>query len=835
MRYFFSLSFIVFAFALTAQNKLTSPETFFKNYGIQYTPEYKVNEYLNYLSQNSDKLDIVQYGLTTEDRPLQLLYISSPSNLQNIELIRNTNLYNIGLNPTKPEQLIDKAIVWMSFGVHGNEAGASESVPNIVYELLQSDKKDIQGWLENSVIIIDPNLNPDGNSRYTHWINRISGKMLHPDHSDREHYEPWPTGRYNHYIFDLNRDWAWQTQTETQQRIKIYNQWMPHVHADFHEMGYNSNYYFAPAAEPFHKYISNFQRSFQTEIGKNHAKYFDAKGLLYWTREVFDLFYPSYGDTYPTYNGAVGMTYEQAGNSRSGRSILLANGDTLTVKTKIENNTIVALSTIETASVRSQELIQNFKEYFKSSATNPPGKFKTFILKSGAATKRIAELFDKAGIQYEYSKVNLKTNAYHYQSQKNQNAEVMQGDLVIQANQPRSVLLQILMEESPVLSDSLTYDITSWSLPLAYGVDCYALTSMINIETDKDAKELISYSCDSNAYAYVIKWGDLSAVQTVAQILEAGYKVRYAVKDVKFGDKLITKGSAVVLKGDNPRKVDFDKVIQQILFGKGEWFCLSTGFSTDGGDLGGYSYSLMNKPRVLTISGEGTDPTGVGEIWHYFDNVIQYPISILEKKDISKTVLSDYNTFILPGGRYEFTEKELDMISDWVQAGGKLIALEQSIDILSSKEGLGLTKYATDEEKNLAEKENTEISLKAREFSFESFERRYISSGTAGAIVKNVVDDSHPLGFGMTKSYYSLKTSQSHYKLQKDCHNIIHIPASFTSYGFIGAGFKPKLEGTVTFAHRSKGKGNIYYMVDNPLFRGFWDRGLLLFGNALFF
>ncbi|MBK9253850.1 MAG: hypothetical protein IPM42_00020 [Saprospiraceae bacterium] len=184
MRYFFSVSFIVFAFALIAQNKLTSPETYFKNYGIQYTPEYKVNEYLNYLSQYSDKLDIVQYGVTTEDRPLQLLYISSPSNLKNIDFIRHTNLYNIGLNPTKPDQLIDKAIVWLSFGVHGNEAGASESVPNIVFELIQSDKKEIQGWLENSVIIIDPNLNPDGNSRYTHWINRISGKLLHPDHSD---------------------------------------------------------------------------------------------------------------------------------------------------------------------------------------------------------------------------------------------------------------------------------------------------------------------------------------------------------------------------------------------------------------------------------------------------------------------------------------------------------------------------------------------------------------------------------------------------------------------------------------------------------------------------
>ena len=306
---------VCFSVTMNAQG-LKSPQEFLRTeYGKQFTPHYLVADYVKHVAANSDRVTLIEYGQTNEDRPLLLATITTKENQQNIASIQNHHLNKIGLGNSEAES-IDKdfAVVWLSFGVHGNEAGASESSMNVIYKMANPANQTTGEWLDNSVVLFDPSINPDGYNRYTQWVRGISGKTAHPGHTDREHMEPWPGGRVNHYLFDLNRDWAWQTQVESQQRVSQYSKWMPHIHVDFHEMGYDNGYYFAPAAEPYHKHITDFQRDMQVDIGKNHAKYFDRNGWLYFTREVFDLFYPSYGDTWPMFNGAVGMTYEQAGS-----------------------------------------------------------------------------------------------------------------------------------------------------------------------------------------------------------------------------------------------------------------------------------------------------------------------------------------------------------------------------------------------------------------------------------------------------------------------------------------------------------------------------------------
>ena len=263
--------------------------------------------------------------------------------------------------------------------MHGNEAGATNSSIATIYDLANSNNKTTQEWLKNTVVIVDPSINPDGYSRYTHWNRGIGNKIANPHIESREHDEPWPGGRVNHYNFDLNRDWAWATQVETQQRLKQYHKWMPHINVDVHEQGYDSPYYFAPAAQPFHAYISKWQADFQTEIGLNHTKYFDKEGWLYFTREVFDLLYPSYGDTYPTFNGAIGMTYEQAGHSIAGRAILIENGDTLKLMDRIMHHKTAALSTVEMGSKNAKRIVDNFTDYFKKSNSNPIGEYLSLI------------------------------------------------------------------------------------------------------------------------------------------------------------------------------------------------------------------------------------------------------------------------------------------------------------------------------------------------------------------------------------------------------------------------------------------------------------------------
>ena len=813
-----------------------SPAQYFKHYGKQHSLHHQIIEYIKYVDQQSEQLQLTQYGESSQGRPMYLTFISTAANLKNLENIRLTNLNNAGVSQQKPQQSIEKALVWCSFGVHGNEAGTTESAINIMYQLLTNPKAG--EWLKNTVIILDPSLNPDGYDRYVHFLKNASGNNIHPNAMDREHMEPWPSGRYNHYMYDLNRDWAWHTQQETKSRIVAYNQWLPHVHADFHEMGYNSNYFFAPAAEPMHQYVTPFQREFQLEIGKNHATYFDKNGWLYWTRERFDLLYPSYGDTYPSYSGAIGMTYEQAGNSSSGRAILLSNGDTLTIQDKIDHNTAVGLSTVEVASKNAERLVSNFIAYYKQSVQSPVGKFKGYVLKKSPSMSRLAAIFDNSGIKYGFASKNSNASAYHYQSKATKSFEIANGDMVISANQPRSLLLQVLMEEEPTLTDSATYDITAWALPFAYGLDCYAFSSLPKIDVSVSVETIKPEVKNNSAlvFAYQIPWNDLSSAQILGQLHKHGFKVRMAVAESLFKGKKIEKGTLMVTRDDNKRKNDFESALEKLTeeYRIYDFVRHYTGFSDKGGDLGGGNYQIIQAPKVLSFSGRGISSNSCGEIWHYFDKTLNYPVSTVEWDRFDRINLADYNTIILPDGGYSINEDKYKKLDEWTKNGGRLIVIEGAVQQFSGKKGLNFETFASEDDKKAAETQDRKLDLDARLNDFEGLERRNISKGTAGAIVKNKVDDSHPLAYGLGKTYYSLKTSSATFALQKGLWNVIHVPKAYDSYGFIGSGMKKRVEESVSFAVQSNGSGQAIFMVDNPLFRGFWDKGLLLFANAVF-
>ena len=280
---FVFFSFCVACSAQLLAQKLLSPEEFMPHkYGEQFTPHNLTVDYFRHAAANSDLIQLKEYGKTNQMRPLLYAIISSKENLVNLEKIRLNNLARAGVEGGKADPSVANiTIVWLSMNVHGNEPASSESSVSILYNLLNPNRLDTKEWLKNTVVIIDPCVNPDGYHRYTHWNNNASDKIPNTSPDAREHREPWPGGRVNHYYFDLNRDWAWLSQVESQQRMAVYKDWLPHVVPDFHEMGYNSPYYFAPAAQPYHRFITPFQRDFQVEIGKNHAKYFDKEGWLY--------------------------------------------------------------------------------------------------------------------------------------------------------------------------------------------------------------------------------------------------------------------------------------------------------------------------------------------------------------------------------------------------------------------------------------------------------------------------------------------------------------------------------------------------------------------------
>ena len=385
----FSL-YLMLTLVLSVPAQVQSPSQFLPNYGKQTTYYHQAENYFKHLTEKSTLIKHQKYGVTPEQRDLNVYFISSPENLANLEQIRNNNLAAIGLSQNRSQMIGDKLIVWLSFNVHGNEFAGTESAMTVAYELVNPSNAETKKWLENTIVILDPCLNPDGFSRYGNWLREVSGKKTHPGLSDREHMEVWPGGRYNHYIFDLNRDWAWQTQPETQQRIALYNQWMPQVHTDVHEMGYDSPYFFPPSAEPLHEYIEKYQKDFHFTLGKNISKKFDAQNWMYNTSERFDLFYPSYGDTYPTYNGAVGMTIEQGGIG-AGRAITMSNGVIVTIEDRIKHHATTVLTVVESAAAQADVLLKGFRGFMNNSRKSVKGNYKMYVMKNNPKRVQLAK------------------------------------------------------------------------------------------------------------------------------------------------------------------------------------------------------------------------------------------------------------------------------------------------------------------------------------------------------------------------------------------------------------------------------------------------------------
>lgn len=833
------LSITFLATTVLAFAQLKSPNEFFPHKrGENFTPHYMLVDYFEHVAANSPYVKLTQYGVTNEKRPLLLAAISTPENLARLDQIRQNNVRRTGLidGQATNENI---AFVWLGFSIHGNEAAGSEAAPQVLYDLVDPNNATTKEWLKNTIVLIDPSENPDGYSRYAEWYRRYATTLTDPYPSGYEHLEPWPGGRVNHYLFDLNRDWAWQTQVESQQRIKEYHKWMPHVVADIHEQGYNNPYYFAPAAQPYHKFINQFQRDFQEEIGKNHAKYFDQNDWLYFTKEVFDLLYPSYGDTYPTYSGAVGMTYEQGGGGRGGRGITMENGDTLTLLDRLTHHKTTALSTVEIAAKNAQRLVQNFVEFYNKSRNGQVGEYKTFVIKGSnpqGRLKALTNLMDKNFIQYGRAGKSGQLKALDYQTGKETTVKVEENDLIINTFQPKSVMAHILFEPKTDVVDSLTYDITAWSLPYAYGLEAYASRDRF------DAQNGYSYgnynnniAAVENPYAFVATWNSLSNARFLSTILKKGLKVRYASEAFEVEGQKYAPGTLIITGADNRKINDFIKIVSDAAQQhQQEIRAVQTGFVSSGKDFGSSSYGFVETPKIAILGGEGTYNNSFGQVWYYFEQDLQYPVTVIPAQNFARMNLDDFNVIVMSEGNYTINDGFADKLNNWMNAGGRLIAIGDALRSLEDKKGFSLTRYAVDDDKSAAEKADKKAELDHRFDPFAGQARRYIMEDIPGAIFKVKVDNTHPLGYGLPDYYFTLKSGVMSYQPMKNAWNVGTLGTDTFSAGFIGHKAKDTIKNSFVFAVQDKGQGSVTYFVDNPLFRAFWENGKFLFSNAVF-
>ena len=776
--------------------------------GDSFTRHHKVVEYYQQLAAaDPDRVVLEQYGETNEGRPLYLVFLGSKDIISNRQAIRVNHLKSL-----VGESNNDHSIVWLSYNVHGNESVSTEASMKTAFELLTEKRE----YLENTLVIIDPCINPDGRDRYVNWYNQTKNNRVQPDPNSAEHFEPWHSGRTNHYVFDLNRDWVWMTQVESQARLPQYQKWQPQIHVDFHEQGVDQPYYFAPAAEPLHEVITDFQKQFQDEIGRNHAKYFDANGWLYFTKERFDLLYPSYGDTYPTYHGAIGMTYEQGGSGRAGLAIRNSEGNLLTLKDRIAHHFTTGISTVEIASKNGGRLQKEMANFVQEGLNDP----KTYVLSGSADNlKALTQLLEKHQITYGLGKGSL-VSGYDYRTQTQKRIKADENSIIIPAGQVKNKLIHVLLEPNTKLNDSITYDITAWSLPFAYDVN--ALLSTKKVPFSKTEFVHTPNPISKDAYAYVMDYQGFASQKALAALLDRGMTVRTSYSDFKVDGSSFHAGASILLAAEN-------KNLENALAEISEEFevdfkGVSTGFVDSGKDFGSPSVAKTKAVKVALFKGEGISSYNFGEWWYFLEKDLNYPVTVLNTEYLRYYDLDNYDVLIMPDGNYRnFDDNTLSTIEQWISSGGKLIAQSGALSALSRQGSF-----------NIKTKERNRPSTDPL-LPYELQEREGIKNYITGAIFKTKVDTTHPVAYGYDSNYYGLKLNSNAYELLPSG-NLASFEADTTPIaGFAGSNTLEPLSKSLFIGTENHGRGNVIYFTDNPVFRGFWYGAKRFVANAIFF
>lgn len=815
-----------------AQEPLQSPAEFLGyELGERFTPYHRVVDYVQHVARASDRVTMEVYGETYEHRPLIAVAVSTPQNIARLDEMRTRHLDVIA--GRRSYDASDPVVVFMSYGVHGNESSSTEAAMRTLHTLVSGEDSRADAWLAEAVVVIDPLLNPDGRERYVNWYRQVAGRNPDPSTLSRERNEPWPGSRTNHYYFDLNRDWAWMTQKETRHRIPLYNRWMPHIHIDFHEQNPESPYYFAPAANPFHEAITDWQREFQTTIGLNNARYFDANSWLYFTRQLFDLFYPGYGDTWPTFNGSIGMTYEQAGGGAAGSAYRTLEGDTLTLTQRIEHHFTTGLATLEVAVRHRQQLLQQFEVYFENARSGVSGR-QAYVVPRGqnpAAVDALAEHLRKQGIDVGAVSGSSTVRARPFDDSRQAPIDLGSGDLVVPTAQPKGILVDVLFEADPVLSDSITYDVTSWALPYVYNVSAFITDADVPTQPYVRAQN-VSVDGPERPYAYLVRWDGLPAAQFLSHVLKEDIRLRFSVDPFETRGMAFSAGTLILTRtGNTDLGARFDEIIRLAAEKSGVTaHGVPSGFVTSGADFGSRDISYLPAPRVAAISGGPVSAYSLGEVWHFFDEQIEYPLTLIDHAQFDARRLDDVDVLILPDGSYTslLDDDGVSALKRWVEGGGRLIAIKRAAGFFADRDGFGLESRSVDDTTSEA------AAVEGRLRRFGERERDQMSSRTSGSIYEVEIDSTHPLFYGYSDTYYTMKDASTAFEFLNGGWNAGWIRSESPVAGFAGYKARERLENTLVSGQFPLGRGEIVYLIDSPLFRGFWHGGKLHFANAVF-
>lgn len=785
--------------------------------------------YMRKLAELSPRVKLVEHGRTYENRPLIHLIITSEKNHQNLESIR---AQHVALsNPLESGKLNTEnmpSVLLQGFSIHGNEASGANAAPLVAYYLTAGQGAAIEKLLDEVVILFDPSFNPDGLTRFSAWANYHKNVHLTGDPQDREYAEAWPGGRFNHYWFDLNRDWLLGAHPESRARSKVFHDWKPNILTDHHEMGSNATFFFMPGVSTRVNPITPKENQELTaKIGEYHAKYLDEIGSLYYSQEGYDDFYYGKGSTFPDANGCIGILFEQA--SSRGHLQETANGP-LHFHFTIRNQVRTALSTHEAAVRLRRQLLEHQRSFFKDALQE--GRMdarKGFVFGDPfdpARTDQLVEILRRHQIEV----FNLK-NPVEADGKKFEPGSAF----VVPLEQRQYRLIRGIFETSTTFEDSIFYDVSSWTLPLSFNLPYSSFsknwsTGLLGQKVDGDRPQRPSTQAPGmSSYAYLMEWDHYYAPKALYQILKAGVRAKVGREPFVLNNKRYEPGTVMIPVANQEKTAEeIHALISKASAASGVPFTpVPTGFTTIGIDLGSNAFSTLRTPQVAIIVGEGVSPGTAGEAWHLLDTRYDMVVTKLEASSVGRADLSRYNVIVMGAGAYSTVGSNgASKLKAWVQDGGTLVGIQSAISWLKAQ-GIGAVeiRQRKDQEKTPAPRPYIQM------------DEDMASTEIPGTIFEAEIDPTHPLGFGYRNSKLPVfRDSELFLELGK---NPYATPLRYTDNpllsGYIKRSMSDLPNRSAAIVVSGEGSGKIIFMADNPNFRAHWFGTNKLFANALFF
>ncbi|MDE0961086.1 MAG: M14 family metallopeptidase [Planctomycetota bacterium] len=823
----------------TFEGKIPTPDQFFGvALGDRFTPHHEVMAYCREVAKLSPRVSIERYGHSVEGRELVLLMISDQENISRLEQIESA--HRLLADPRELSEREDlsleslvadlPAVVWLSYNVHGDESSGTEAALATIHQLADGSDAAIRSIRENCLVIVDPLLNPDGRERYLHWYQQNGAHPPDPDPASREHSPSSPSGRSNHYLFDLNRDWAWQSQPETRARIRQYLRWQPQVHVDFHEMSPESTYFFFPPEEPINSNIPEERVEWSRVFGLANAKAFDRFTWRYYTAERFDLFYPAYGDSWPTLNGAIGMTYEQAGGGSAGLVYRRRNGTLLTLKDRLHHHHVAGLASAECAAKNRTRLLTDFHQFRQDTIyAGRDSEVTQFIIPPAVGDRRLSllRLLRAQGIEMVQTIEEVVVEGLvHHDGTAQEILKLAPGTVVVPLDQPQGRLARTLLEPQASAGEAYFYDVAAWSLPMAFGVETLLASEPLSgiLIPLGPLEDPVGRVEEQAGVAYLHRWQGVPSAKALRAIQKGGERVDLVTEAIQIQGQDYPAGTLVV-RVSSP---DTHRLVEQVAIETGTVFHgTASGWTDLGPDLGSGSFPELAHARIAVLGPDSVSSLSYGAVWSFLEQEMGIEFTTVSAARLARS-LDRFDVLVIPSGARgsSLGDRARQALEPWVRGGGVVLALGSSA-FQMGESGLGLVSQ------EVRKAEEPEEKPKQRRTRADLREERR-QQQVPGNIVSVDLDPDHPLSFGQPRRIYGFIGSARIFELSGEASDVgVLGDTDPVVSGFISDENQQALGGGVWLVEQSVGRGRVVLFAGDPLFRSFWRGTADLFLNGL--